>query len=177
LPISREGKEAQIAKLAEYFQKSEVIIWAEYRGLPTPRLNELRRALRPHQAEFHVVKNTLAALALQRAGLPVPDDLLKGPTVAGVVTGDIAAASRTLVDFGVANRELVIKGGQANQRLLRADEVRDLVNMPSRSVMLGRVLGQMSAPVSGLVTVLGGTLRGLLYVLQAHAKGREEAGA
>jgi len=177
LPATREEKEKQIAELAERFRAGQVIVWAEYRGLPTPRLNELRRALRPHGAEFHVVKNTLAELALARAGLPAPAELLKGPTAASVIREDIAGAARALSDFAAANRELVVKGGQAGQRILGADEVNALVNLPSREVLLGRVLGQMNAPISGLVTVLAGTLRGLLNVLQAQAKKMEEAGA
>jgi large subunit ribosomal protein L10 len=177
LPISREEKEELVEQLTEQFQKSRVIVWAEYRGLATPSLNELRRALRPHEAEFHVIKNTLAGLALKRAEMPVSDEMLAGPTAAGVVYGDIAAAARALSEFASANREFVIKGGQAGQRLLAADEVKELANLPSREVLLARVLGGMNAPVSGLVTVLSGTLRGLLNVLQAQARKLEEAGA
>ncbi|HOG47241.1 MAG TPA: 50S ribosomal protein L10 [Anaerolineae bacterium] len=177
MPITREEKEEQIVELAERFRGGQVIVWTEYRGLPTPALNELRRALRPHQAEFHIVKNTLAGLALQRAGLPAPEALLKGPTAAGVFKEDIAGAARALTGFAVTNRELVIKGGQAGQRVLNADEVATLVTLPTREVLLGRVLGGMNAPISGLVNVLAGTMRGLLNVLQAHAKKMEEAEA
>ncbi len=177
MPVTREEKEEQIEQLAKRFGASQVIVWTEYRGLPTPSLNELRRALRPAQAEFHVVKNTMAELALKRVGLPAPEELLKGPTAAGVLNGDIAAGTRALTSFATANAELVIKGGQAGQRLLSAEEVSNLVNMPSREVLLSRVLGGMNAPISGLVTVLSGTLRGLLNVLQAQAKKMEEAGA
>jgi len=177
LPISREEKEEQIAKLARQFRDSQVIIWTEYRGLPMPRLNELRKVLRPHRAEFHVVKNTLAELALERAGLPVSKEMLVGPTAASVLSGDIAAAVRALNDFAAANRELVIKGGQAGQRLIPAGEVANLATLPSREVLLAQVLGGLNAPISGLVTVLAGTLRGLLNVLQAQAKKMEEAGA
>lgn len=177
MPATREEKEEQIAELAERFRAAQVIVWTEYRGLPTPRLNELRRALRPHGAEFHIVKNTLAELALARAGLPAPADVLKGPTAASVISGDIASAARALLDFAAANRELVIKGGQAGQRILSNEEVADLVNLPSREVLLGRVLGQMNAPITGLVMVLAGTLRGLLNVLQAQARKMEQAAA
>lgn len=177
MPISREEKEVLVQQLTEQFRKSQVIVWAQYRGLATSSLNELRRALRPHQAEFHVIKNTLAELALKRAEMPVSDEMLAGPTAAGVVYGDIAGAARALSEFASANRELVIKGGQAGQRLLAADEVGDLVSLPSREVLLARALGGMNAPVSGLVTVLGGTLRSLLNVLQAQARKLEEASA
>lgn len=177
MPASREEKEQQIASLAEQFRASQVIIWAEYRGLPTPRLNELRRALRPHQAEFHVFKNTLAELALQRAGLPVPEEMLKGPMGASIFHGDIASAARALNEFVAANRELVIKGGLASQRVLQAKEVDSLATLPSREVLVAQVLGGMKSPVSGLVNVLGGTVRSLLYALQARSKQLEEAGA
>lgn len=177
MPVSREEKEQQVARLTEQFSSSEVIVWADYRGLTMPRLTELRRALRPHQAEFHIVKNTLAELALQRAGLPVSEEMLSGPTAMSVLSGDIAAAARALTEFAAANRELVIKGGQARQRLLSAEEVSNLAALPSREVLLGQVLGGLNAPVAGLVNVLAGTVRSLLNVLQAQARKLEAAGA
>jgi len=177
LPISRDQKETIIAKLTEQFKESQVIIWAEYRGLTMPRLNELRRALRPHRAEFHVVKNTLAELALARAGLPVSKEMLTGPVAAGLLFGDIAGASRAVSEFAAANREFVIRGGQANQRLLAANEVGQLSTLPPREVLVAQALGGMKAPITGLVTVLGGTVRSLMYVLQARAKQLEGAGA
>lgn len=177
MPISREEKEKLVTELSQQFGSSEVIVWAEYRGLTMPRLTELRRALRPHKAEFHVVKNTLAELALRRVGLPVPEEMLKGTTAAGIFAGDIAAAVRVLNEFAAANRELVVKGGQARQRLLGAEEVSALANLPTREVLLGQVLGGMKSPMGGLVNVLGGTLRGLVNVLQAQVRKMEEAAA
>ena len=177
MPITREQKEQQIARLSEQFRGSQVIVWTEYRGLATSQLNELRKALRPHQAEFHVIKNTLAGLALQRAGLPVAESWLDGPTAVSLIHGDIALAVRALSEFAAANRELVIKGAQANQRLLQPDEVSALVTLPSREVLLGQVLGGLQAPVAGLVNVLAGTVRGLLNVLQAHARQLEASSA
>ncbi len=177
MPATREQKEKIVEELAERFRGSEVIVWAEYRGLPTPSLNELRRALRPHKAEFHVVKNTMAELALRRAGLPVPEAMLVGPTAVSTIRDEIAASVRALTEFAAANRELVIKGGQANQRLLSAEEVARLVDLPSRDVLLAQVLGNMRSPVNGLVNVLAGTLRGLVNVLQARARQLEESGA
>ncbi len=177
MPVTREEKEEQIAKLAEQFGKSQVIVWTEYRGLTMPRLNELRKALRPHQAEYHVIKNTIAELALKRAGLPVTEALLAGPTAASIIRDDIAGAVRALSDFAAANRELVIKGGQANQRTLAAGEIAPLATLPSRDVLLARTFGGMKAPVAGMVNVLGGTVRGLLNVLQAQVGKMEQAGA
>lgn len=177
MPISRQEKEEQVQSLTEQFQKSQVIVWTEYRGLTTPRLEQLRRALRPHDAEFRVVKNTLARLALERAGLPISEEMLAGPTAAGMIYGDIAAAARAMADFAATNREFAVKGGQANARLLAADQIAELVHLPSREVLLSRVLGGINAPVSGLVTVLSGTVRGLVNVLQAHARKLEEASA
>ena len=177
MPLSRAEKEQRVERLAEQFRGSQAIVWTEYRGLPMARLNELRRILRPHQAEFHVVKNTLAGLALKRAGLPVPEEMLAGPTGASVFYGDIGTAARALTEFAAANRELVIKGGLARQRLLQAAEVSALALLPSREVLLGQVLAGMNAPASGLVNVLAGALRGLMNVLQARARKLEEAGA
>ena len=177
MSLSRAEKEQRVERLARQFRGSQVIVWAEYRGLPVARLNELRRALRPHEAEFHVVKNTLAELALKRAGLPVPEEMLAGPTGASIFYGNIGTAARALTEFAAANRELVIKGGLARQRLLQAAEVSALAALPSREVLLGQALAGMTAPAGGLVNVLAGALRGLVNVLQAQAGKLEKAGA
>jgi len=177
LPLSRKKKEELIEELTEQFRNSSVIVYTDYRGLAMPGLNALRKALRAHDAEYHVVKNTLAELALRRAGMPVPEELLAGPTAASIITGDIAGAVRAMTDFAATNRELTIKGGQAGQRILSAEEIPALATLPSREVLLAQVMGGMKAPISGLVTVLGGTIRGLVTVLQAHAKKMEEASA
>ena len=178
MPFTREQKEQQIQELTEQFRGSQVIIYSDYRGMPMPSLNALRKALRPHQSQFHVVKNTLAEIALRRAGLPVPEEMLAGPTAASFISGDIASAVRALTDFAATNREFTIKGGQAGSRVLSAAEIPALATMPSREVLLAQVMGGMKAPITGLVTVLGGTIRGLANVLQARAKQLEEqAGA
>jgi large subunit ribosomal protein L10 len=177
LPVTRDEKEQQIVRLTEEVKGSQVIIWTSYRGLPMPKLNDLRKALRPHHAEFHVVKNTLARLALERAGLPASRDMLVEPTAATFIDDDIAAAVRALNEFVVANKEVTIKGGLAGQRVLTAAEVPALATLPSRQVLLAQVLGGLNAPVSGLVNVLAGTMRGLVNVLQAQVKKMEEAGA
>jgi large subunit ribosomal protein L10 len=177
LPQSREQKEERVERLAGQFRDGQVIVWTDYRGLAVSRLNELRRTLRPHEADFHVIKNTLAELALKRAGLPVPEEMLDGPTAATVFYGEIGPAARALTEFAAANRELVIKGGLAQQRLLQAVEVSALATLPSREVLLAQVLAGFGAPAGGLVNVLAGALRGLVNVLQAQQKKLEEAGA
>ena len=164
--------------LAEYLDKArraQMLIITDHRGLTVKQTQELRRSLAQHNAAFHVVKNTLLRRALQELGKPIPDSLLKGPTAVGYCFGDVAAVAKVIDDFARASGILQIRGGLLGLQVVDAEGVRALANLPPREVLLARVVGGIQAPMVGLVSVLGGVLRGLVNVLDARRRQLEEA--
>jgi large subunit ribosomal protein L10 len=120
-------------------------------------------------AEVVVVKNTLMGRALQEASLPVDEAFRNEANLVTFVYGDIAAATKVLVDFASASRELVkVKGGIVGGRVATGEQVRSLTSLPTREVLLAQVLGGIQAPISSLVNVLAGTVRGVMNVLSAR---------
>jgi len=170
LAISRERKEELVAQYTSLLSSSQVTIWADYSGLPVSAISDLRNQLRRYGVEMHVTKNTLLKRAMEQCSLPAPEEYLVGATAVVFLGETIAAPTKTLTDFARVNKPFVIKGGVSCNAILTAAQVSELARLPSREVLLAQVLGGLQAPISGLVNVLAGTLRGLLNVLKARAE-------
>ena len=174
--MSREKKTQIIDRLEEAFAKSSIAILTDYRGLTTAEMTDLRRKLQASGSEYKVIKNTLARLAAARAG---KDDLvgaLDGPLAIAFGYDNITVPARVLVNYiREAKSSLSIKGGIFGDRLLTKEEVMTLSTLPSREVLLARVLGQLQSPVSALLGCLTSPLRGFVGVLQARINQLEEA--
>jgi large subunit ribosomal protein L10 len=171
LALTREQKEVILQGYTQHVDRAQVMIWATYRGLTVPKIQDLRGQLRPAGAEAVVVKNTLMRLALERAGLPVDSTMMSGPCVVTFVSDNIAAASKVVTDFARLNEaNFKVTGGLVGGKLVNAEQVRALISLPSREVMLARLVGGIQAPISSLVGTLAAVMRGLVNVLDARGK-------
>jgi large subunit ribosomal protein L10 len=176
LPITRENKEQLVADLTEEFKKAQALIIADYRGLPTAELAKLRNQLRGMKSGLHVAKNTLVSIALERAGLPVPEDLLEGPNVIAFCYNDIAGTAKAINDF-LRDREPKVRGAIMGNTVLRGADAVALANLPTREQVLGRLLGTINAPATQVAGVVASGIRQVLYLLKARAEQLEKEGA
>jgi large subunit ribosomal protein L10 len=176
LPVSRERKEELIAALADDLSKAQAIILTDYRGLPTAELARLRNQLRGMKSGIHVAKNTLLELALQRAGMPVPDDLLAGPTAVAFCYGDIAGPAKAINDF-LKDKEVKVRGAIMGKSVLRGAEASALAMLPSREQLFGRLLGTINAPATQMAGVVAAGIRQVLYALKSRVDQLEKQGA
>ncbi|MBE3576800.1 MAG: 50S ribosomal protein L10 [Limnochordales bacterium] len=174
--MNQEEKRRVVAELQEKLAKASGAVLADFRGLTVKESTELRRRLREQGAELRVVKNRLLQRAAQQAGLPSLEQYLEGPTAVALAHGDPAAMAKVLHQFTRDHKNLVLKGGLLGQRVITAEEVVKLAELPPREVLLAKLLGQMQAPLVGLVSVLQGPVRQLVYALDAIRRQREEAG-
>ena len=145
--MARADKQAAVAEIAESFSESAGAVLTEYRGLTVKELQDLRRSLGAN-ADYAVVKNTLAKLAAKDAGIDGFDELLTGPTAIAFIKGDVVEAAKGLRDFAKANPNLVIKGGVYEGKPLGAAEVAKLADLESREVLLAKLAGAMTASLS-----------------------------
>ena len=132
-------------------------VLTEYRGLTVKQLQDLRRSL-GENANYAVVKNTLAKIAATEVGIEGFDDLLTGPTAIAFINGDVVEAAKGLRDFAKANPALVIKGGVLDGKSLDAAEIAKLADLESREVLLGKLAGGMLASLSQAVYLLNAPL-------------------
>ena len=155
--MARADKQAAVAEIAESFSESAGAVLTEYRGLTVKELQDLRRSLGAN-ADYAVVKNTLAKLAAKEAGIEGFDELLTGPTAIAFIKGDVVEAAKGLRDFAKANPALVIKGGVLDGNLLDSKEIAKLADLESREVLLGKLAGAMLASLSQAVYLLNAPL-------------------
>lgn len=151
--MARADKQAAVAEIADEFSASVGAVLTEYRGLTVKELKDLRRSLGAN-ADYAVVKNTLAKIAAKNSGIDGFDDLLTGPTAIAFIKGDVVETAKGLRDFAKANPNLVIKGGVYEGKLLDAAEVAKLADLESREVLLAKLAGAMTASLSQALYVL-----------------------
>ncbi|HET9421646.1 MAG TPA: 50S ribosomal protein L10 [Nocardioides sp.] len=170
--MARAEKQAAVAEIVESFNDAAGAVLTEYRGLTVKELQDLRRSL-GENANYAVVKNTLAKLAAKEAGIDSFDDLLTGPTAIAFINGDVVEAAKGLRDFAKANPTLVIKGGILDGNPLDAKEIAKLADLESREVLLGKLAGAMLASLSQAVYLLNAPIAQaarLAGALQAKAE-------
>ncbi len=169
--MSREKKVETINRLQEVLSKCSVGILTDYRGLSALEITALRRKLRELGIEYRVVKNTLARFAVERAGRDDLVSFFEGPVAIAFGYGDIAEPARVLTDYiDTAKVSLSIKGGFLGDGLLTAQDVKTLSGLPSREILLARVIGGIQSPITALVNCLSYPVRGIIGVLQARMK-------
>ena len=170
----KEEKAQVIDELEEEFAKCNIGILIDYRGLPTPEMNILRRKLQESGNKYRVVKNTLARFAAEKTGKKEVAGSLKGPMAIAFGYSDISGTARVLTDYIRGSKvTLKVTGGFLGDRLLTAADVETLATLPSREVLLARVLGQMNAPITALAGALASPIRGFIGVLQGRIKQME----
>ena len=175
MPTSKKAH--AIDELAGKLGKAKLAIVTDYRGLTVAQIGELRKQLRPLDVEYEVSKNTLVAKAAQKVGIHVLEKPLEGPTAIAFCYGDIVAPAKALGDFARTSKIMTIKSGLLGAKLISSAEVATIATLPSKEVLVAKLLGSMQSPLVGIVSVLNGPIRGLAYVLQARAKQLEEAAA
>jgi len=172
MPTERKVK--AVGELEQTMAKSTIIVLSDYRGVKAPQITNVRRKLRASNSEIKVVKNTLARLAATKAGKDALVKSLEGTTAITFGYGDITATVKALVSAQADAEGFVIRGGLLGDTMYSREQILTLATMPPREVLLGRVLGQMNAPISRFVGVLASPVRGFMGILQARIRQLEE---
>jgi large subunit ribosomal protein L10 len=168
--MARPEKVAKVSEIQEKLSRSQGVILADYRGLNVEEVNELRKKLREAGVEYRVEKNTLVLLAARDAQIEGMDDYLKGPTALAFGYNDPVAPAKVLSTFAKDHKNLELKAGILEGKVIDANQVKALADLPSREALLSQLAGVIQAPMRGLVTVLSGPLRNLAYVVEAVRK-------
>lgn len=168
-------KESQVTDIRDRLGRASAVVLTDYRGLNVSEISDLRGRLRRAGVEYKVVKNTLLAIAAESLGLPSLDAYLAGPTAAAFSYDDPTAAARVIQEFIRQARKLEVKGALVEGRVVDARGVAALADLPSRTELVARVVGGVQAPLYGMVGALSGTLRNLVYALDAVRRQREAA--
>lgn len=177
--MKREEKGAVVAALNEKFARAKVAILTECSGLPVNQVSELRRQLRGARAEYRVVKNTMAARAVEGTSLSDAKSHFQGPMALLIGYDDPVVPTKILRDFIQAEKrdqKIKIKLGLLEGKLLEPPQVVAVASLPAKEVLLAMLLSGLQGPVRGFVCVLSELLRGLVGVIRAIEDKKKEGG-
>lgn len=161
----------QIENLKSLFSEASILIATDFRGMSVGQMVGLRRSLKTSGGGYRVVKNTLAKLAADEIDRPAIKEILNGPAGLVVTVGDPVNVAKALVEhIRVERLDMTVGKAVLGVQVLSEERVLELAALPPMDELLSKMLGQMNAPISGLVTVLEGPVRGLVTVLQRHVK-------
>ena len=164
-----------VEELQQRYQDSALLVLTTYHGLSADQLGELRSKIADSHGTFSVVKNRLLKRALPDSSADEFDDLLLGPNAVAATTGDVVSLAKALKDYSKQHSSLEIRGGLLDMStVLTAEQINELAALPSREVLLSRLIGTMQGPVRGLVTIfstlLGNTVRALDQIAKLKAE-------
>ena len=170
-----EEKKQIVDDLHEKLSRSKVVIVTDFKGLDVTGITELRRKLREAQIEYQVVKNTLLVRASEETDVALIKDSFKGPSAIALSYDDPVLPAKVLTEFAKDNKNLEIKAGVLDGKVLDQAAIRSLSALPSREALIGQVLSVMIGVPTGLARALNDVPGRLMNVLQAISDQKEAA--
>ncbi|MBN1856599.1 MAG: 50S ribosomal protein L10 [Dehalococcoidia bacterium] len=166
--MQKEKKSGIIGSLADRLSENDFVVSTTYQGISAQSLAQLRWALAASGVQYHVVKNTLVRIAAEESQRESVMEIIDGSTALGFAT-DAVEAAKVLRQHARGRDALIeIRGGLLGNKVLSAQQVLALADLPSREVLIAQLAAQLQAPVSRLHRALSWPLQGLHNVLQAR---------
>lgn len=154
MALSFNEKEAIVAEVAEVANSALSVVVAEYAGLESVDMDDLRAKARDGGVYLRVVKNTLARRALEGTEYACLQDTLVGPLVMAFSQEDPGAAARVVKDFTKENDKLAVKALSIGGQLLEASELDRLAKLPTKDQAISMLMSVMQAPITKLARTL-----------------------
>ena len=175
MAVIRPEKAAKVAELKEILTSSKCTVLVDFCGLTVAQDTKFRVEMRKAGVKYGVVKNTLLRIAAEQAGVEGLEASLEKNTAIAYSTEDPVAVAKVVCEFAKANKELNIKVGVLDGKVISTDEIKALAALPPKEVLVAKLLGSMNSPISGFVGVLQGTIRKVVYAIDAVRKEKESA--
>ena len=167
MPKTRVQKNEILALTTDRLNRSKSVVFVNIQGVKVSEMEAIRDALFTDGLQLQVAKNNIFKLALKEVGVEVPAEVLDQPV--GVIYSyeDAVASAKLAAPFVKEVAALEIVGGIMDGVFLSVAQVDALAKLPSREQLLGQLVGTLAAPLSGMVNVLQGNIRGLVTVMGA----------
>lgn len=149
-----EIKKAAVAEIKEKLTNAKSVVVVDYRGLTVAEDTALRAEFRKAGVEYAVLKNTMVELAAKEVGIEGLDGFLKGPTAVAFGMTDAVAPAKVITEFIKKAKKTEVKCGLLDGQVLDAAGVEALAAIPSREVLIAKVMGSMMSAVSKFVYVV-----------------------
>ncbi|HNS14685.1 MAG TPA: 50S ribosomal protein L10 [Syntrophorhabdaceae bacterium] len=173
--MERSKKEKVVEELGTRLKALNYMFLTDYSGMSVAQITKLRRELRSVDTEFSVVKNSLMKIAAQGTKAELLKDKYDGPNAIVCIYKDPINAARVIAGLIKEIPNLKLKAGFLGDRVITPEEILRLATLPSRDVLIGKLLGLLKGQPQRLVYVLSGNLNKLMLVLNAIKMQKEQA--
>jgi len=169
--LSKKEKQELAKKISTEMLESKGIAFLSMKGLTVNDATSLRNKLREQNIGCKVVKNTLLVKAAQEAKIELSEEMFSGNTVAMAYSKeDEVMPNKVAYEFSKTNEAVKLIGAITEQKFMDKAGALALAQLPGRDELYAKVVGSISAPLSGLVNVLSGNMRGLVSVLKQYSE-------
>jgi len=163
-----EVKKLQVQEIQSKIEKAKNVILVDYRGITVDKDTAMRNKMREAGCEYHVYKNRIFKLALNNCGIHDFDDKLEGTLAVAFSFNSEIDAAKILKEFA-SKSSIQMKFGLLGKNYVDEAGIKALASLPSKEVLVAKLLGMLNAPITQLCSVLNGPIRGLTVALNAVA--------
>jgi len=175
--VTKAKKTQTVEDLRTALLNSKMTVISDYQGTTVSELTTLRRDIQGAGGEFTVAKNTLVRLAVKDQGYSkILDEFLVGPTAVVYTDGDPVPVAKAMTEFVKKAKKTSIRGGILEGKKITEDDIKSIASLPSKEVLISKMLGSLNAPAQNIVYALSGVSRNLVCVLEAIRKQKEAQG-
>jgi large subunit ribosomal protein L10 len=165
-----EAKKQIVAEIKQKISESKSIAFVDFSGLSVEKDTALRRKFKENKSEYKVYKNRLVLLALNELGITGCEELLQGTTATIFSYEDEVTAPKVLMENAVKENTLVLKFGIVDGKVVSKEEIEALSKLPTKDILIAKLLSILNGPASALVRVLNAPTQGLAIALSEIAK-------
>lgn len=173
--MKRTEKEAVVEEVTAIFQKAKSVFITDYTGLTVEKMSAFRRKCREASVDYLVVKNTLARMGAEKAGWKDLGPYFKGPSAIAYSFVDPVAPARVIQEFLKENEKPKIKVSIFEGQFIGPERVKEIATLPSREELIAKLLGELNAPIQGLVFGLNALLTQFVRTVDAIRESKEKA--
>jgi len=169
-----QEKSVIVDGIAEKIENSASLVLIDYQGLTVFQDTKLRNMMRANGVEYKVLKNRLLQRAFNKLGYTDFDKDLEGPTAVAFSSKDVAAPAKVLNEAVKEFKKLKVKSGLVDKTYLNTEDVAAIASLPSKEVLIAKMLGSLLAPITKLAGVLNNTVAALPRVISKIAEKKAE---
>lgn len=170
---TKARKREIVGELQEFFKDGKVVIVADLNGFTVSEITQFRRKLSNDNARCRVAKNTLMKIATDSSDFKAIEQLAKGPSAIVIGYDDPAQPAKTTVDYLKAVKKGSVRGGVLEGKVLSADEVKGLAELPSKEQLLASIMGGLDSGARGIAGILEAVIRDIAILAEEVAKKNE----
>ena len=164
-----EAKKLVVEEIKDKLSKSKSVTFVDYKGLTVAEDTAMRRKFKENGAEYKVYKNRLLLLALNELGIKGVEDYLQGTTAVAFSYTEEVPGAKIACETNEKTKKLTVKFGLLNGNVVESKEIEALAKLPSKEVLIAKLLGTLNGPASALARVLNAPTQGLAIALNAIA--------